>query len=352
MNRILHENQSNDSRTGGAPQGRGEAVAGKVWSDPGGAHPRSCAIVDLALGKVAALRRIAGVKSQAPPWGNATADVPAEAAIGGNPSPWPTPRGLPNRYVDVSAGGRSDRAQLWREIPPRSRLASLVGVEMELSEARTTRSGAKGAGRPAVAQGKVAPPKKGDRDGKLASFFSTKPAFCSSLFVGAPGRRGARRPFNMLGTATIGFRRSARSQCLRVGTIWDCTTSFSGTTFMRTTWCRFCTTCTITWHAPSFSCGIARGLIARLPQHCCLLSHGLRSNGSRLTPQNWILAKNAGTIQSTPTWQTSSPRTWTNLNRPWQRLFADSAGCQPCYGPSSNTLNSVCKAPQYQYGTQ
>jgi hypothetical protein len=315
MNRIPHENQNNDSRTRSSPQGCGEAVTSKFRGESGGTDCGCRTLVGFALGQGAAIGRIESVKSEAQSRSQATADKRGAAALDTNPSLRTAPLRLSDRHVDVSASCRGDRAQLWRVVSSRPRLASIVEMGMELPEAGTARARTAGTDHRAVAQGRVAAHKKGARGGKLASFFSMKQASCYNPFVGARGLRGVKRQSSMPGTGMIGFRPSPRLASLRVAADWDCTTGFNVAMFMRTTWCHFCAYCIASWADALYSSGIVRDPIAKQPRSCWLGSAGSAWNGSRPTPPNLILAKNAGIIRSTLTWQTSSLMTSTNSNR-------------------------------------
>src|SRR6266496_25613 len=192
MNRIVHENQSNDSRAGSPPQGRGEAITSKVSRESSGADRWCCAVVGFAVVESSPLGRLESVEGQAPPWSKAATDLPPEAAVGANPASRPARCGLPHRDVVLSASGGSDRASIWRAIPCRSCLASAVELGLELPKARTTGSRAKRTDHPPVAQRRMAANKKGERAGKLASCFLMKQVFSSNPRVAAPAPRGAR----------------------------------------------------------------------------------------------------------------------------------------------------------------
>ncbi len=326
MNRIAHENQGNDSRTRSSPQGCGEAVTSKTRGESG-SEARGCrAFVGFSLGQNPAQGRTASVECETQPWGQTAAEWRGKAAFDTNPSLWTAPGGLSDRHVDVSASGRSDRAQFRRMVSSRPRLASIVEMGMELPETRTTCSRAAGTGNRALAHGGVAAHKKGGYGGKLASFFSMKRVSCCNHSAGALGLRGVGRRCNTPGTGTIGFRPSPPLPSLPVVTGWDCASDSNVAMYTRKTWCHSCAYCTGDWRDALCSSGIVLDLIARRPRSCWLGFAGCGWNGSQPTRPNSILAKNVGTIRNTLTWPTSYPTISTSSNRAWPQPLTGNAG--------------------------
>lgn len=139
-------------------------------------------------------RRRRCLKSEAPSGASMPSVEPAKKGVTENPSKRATCGRLFHRPVDLSAGGRSNRAELWGEISSRPRLAPVVCTGLELPKTRTSGPRTRRAGHCSLAKARLATYKKKRISREVASFSPMKAALCFSRYVAGRGPPTGKTP--------------------------------------------------------------------------------------------------------------------------------------------------------------
>lgn len=132
--------------------------------------------------------------------------------------------------LDLAANCGPDSTLFRHRLRPVRGVVSAATAGLELPEAAPPLPAARSGSRSPLASARLAADKKKRAVTAEPSSFSTKRAFCCSLWSAAPGPHAARRRSCSAGTGTSGSRSSPPSVVLRSAVGWGCGSRFASTT--------------------------------------------------------------------------------------------------------------------------
>jgi hypothetical protein len=260
-----------------------------------------------------AVQRCRGTLSQAASWPQPETETPPAPPTLGRVEAGHAPLGLCACRLDRSVSARHDPTVVRRPVPRELHWDDPTPTRLDSAEARAPSARTQRTGDRPLAPRRVAAAKKRARNGKLASFFSTKVASCCSPCDAGFGLRAGRRPWSTPGIAMTESRRWRHCLALPGPNASVCTTTCCVIMLARTTWSGSCERPTLTSVVRCCWCVIICPLIARLCAGCEKPdARGSTWRGSPRTLPTSIPSRTSGVSRSTVTSPTSFPMTSPN----------------------------------------
>ena len=179
----LHETKRQCKRIGSSTPDCGKALAARQGCLRGSWTGRCLTVLGAPMERSSEKRRRRCLESKAASGTSMSSVEPTEKAVTENPSKRATCCGLFHRTMDLPAGGRGNRPDLWGEVSSRPCLVHPAFAGLELSKARTASPRTRRAGHSALATAGLAAYKKKRVGRDIASFFRMRAALCCCRFV-------------------------------------------------------------------------------------------------------------------------------------------------------------------------